>query len=218
MIDSDSLEIVQGDILPPENIVSSDPSDLLPPSINDDIKEWLLEYAQEFNLDLSNCSNLQWRAACIYVGRKLQASGILFDMEKLRQRGGTKYYKPEVIAALVPVWEWFSTVYKHIPLACDFISFTGVSREWFYDSGKRQLTSTRVDLLQKVRAIEEGALSAALVDHRENPTGRIYYTKARLGWQETTTIQHVSASSSAPAPVSLPMFNGDQPKLPQNGT
>ena len=149
----------------------------------------------------------------MYVGRYLQASGIFLDYEKLK-RGGSKYYKAETIAALLPIWEYITGLYKHVPLACDFVSFTGVSHEWFYDS-RGVLTSSRVEITKKMRAIEERALSAALTDHRENPTGRIYYTKARLGWQETTTIQHISATATAPA-VALPVFDNSITSLPDN--
>ena len=140
----------------------------------------------------------------MFVGRYLQASGIFLDKEKLK-RGGSKYYKAETIAAMLPIWEYLTGLYKHIPLACDFISFVGVSTEWFYDTGNR-LSSSRVEIAKKARAIEERALSAAITDHKENPTGRIYYTKARLGWQETTTIQHVSATAAAPTVTALPVF------------
>lgn len=211
---SGSLEKVDGEILPASD--PSEPSELLPSSIMDDVKSWLLDFSTEYNIDLEKCANLQWRAACQYVGRKIQASGILLDMEKLRQRGGSKYYKPEAVAALLPVWEWFTGIYKHLPLACDFIAFSGISREWFYDT-RGILTSSRVDIAKKAREIEEAALSVAITDHRENPTGRIYYTKARLGWQETTTIQHVSVTADAPA-VSLPVFGQNVPEIPEKTT
>lgn len=205
---SETLERVKGDILPP---TATDPDDLLPPSICDDIEGILLEFSSKYNIDLANCANLQWRAACLEVGRYIQASGILLDMEKLRQRGGNKYYKAEVVAALLPIWERFTMIYKHVPLTSDFIAFTGISREWFYDT-RGVLTSSRVDIIKKARSIEESALGSALVDSRENPTGRIYYTKARLGWQETTTVQHVSVAAAA-APAALPVFGENTHKL-----
>lgn len=183
-----SLETVQADIIPEND---------LPPGIEYDIKEWFTDLATQYNIELDKCSNIQWRGVCLMIGDRIKAAGFLIDREKQKVRGG-KPYKPERVAALVPIWERFTALYKHIPMAVDFIAFSGVSTEWFYDTQNRGLSSARVELTKRVKNIEESALSVALTDHRENPTGRIYYTKARLGWQETSTVVHVS---SAPAPV-----------------
>lgn len=198
------LETVAGEIVP---------DGMLPASITDDIENWLADFSQRYDIDLLKASGQQWRSACMYIGKHIQASGILLDMQRLKTHGGSKIYNPSVVAALLPIWEYITGLYKHVPLACDFIAFSGVSREWFYDSANR-LTSSRVDLLKKAREIEESALSVAIADHRENPTGRIYYTKARLGWQETTTIQHVSVSAAAPA-AALPVFGPAGEMLPE---
>lgn len=192
------LERVTGEIV-------EDDHDTLPASIQCDIENWLAEFSQKYNLDLEKCAGLQWRSVCIYIGQRVQKSGILLDHARMKTHGG-KIYDVHKVEILMHIWEYLTGLYKHIPLACDFISFTGVSHEWFYDS-RGLLTSSRVELTKKMRAIEEKALSAALADSRENPTGRIYYTKARLGWQETTTIQHVSATAAAPTVTALPVFD-----------
>lgn len=179
---ADIVEHVQGDILTDGNG--------LPASIRYDIEENMLEFAQRYNIDLEKCSGLQWRAVCLNVGDMIKASGVLIDRKKQKLQGG-RPFKPERVAVLLDLWERFTTIYKHVPLVTDFISFSGVSREWFYDT-QEKLSSTQIDIIKKARSIEESALGAALTDSRENPTGRIYYTKARLGWQETTTIQHVT--------------------------
>ena len=203
---NDIIETVQGEIVD---------NNSLPPSMTDTIEEWLADYAQRYNIELDKCSNLQWRAACIYVGQKLKASGILLDKELQKKIGGTPY-SPYKMECLLYIWEWLTSTYKHIPLLSDYISFTGASREWFYNTTGKS-TSGQLDIAKKAREIEESALSSALTDHKENPTGRIYYTKARLGWQETTTIQHISATASAPA-VSLPVFDNSISSLPDNST
>lgn len=203
-------EHVQGDILEhaPADIL---PADTLPASINDDIENWLLDFSSKYSIDLEKCAGLQWRAACIYIGQRLKASGILIDREKQKRIGGTPY-NPYKLEQLLYIWEHLTGVYKHVPLASDYIAFAGVSREWFYNSQDRS-TSGQIDIAKKARAIEESALASALCDSRENPTGRIYYTKARLGWQETTTIQHVSVAASAPA-AALPVFDSGVGTLP----
>lgn len=176
------IEHVQGEILTDDNG--------LPASIRYDIEENMQEFAQRYNIDLEKCSGLQWRAVCLNVGDMIKASGVLIDRKKQKLQGG-RPFKPERVAVLLDLWERFTTIYKHVPLVTDFISFSGVSREWFYDT-QEKLSSTQIDIIKKARSIEESALGAALTDSKENPTGRIYYTKARLGWQETTTIQHVT--------------------------
>ena len=190
-------------------------ADLLPASLPDDIESWLSDFSARYDMDLLKASGQQWRSACIYIGQHIQKSRILEDHERERKQGG-KIYKPERVAALLPLWEYITGVYKHIPLVCDFISFSGVHRNWFYDYDGRELTSTRVQIVKKAREIEESGLSAGLVDGRENPTGRIYYSKARLGWRESVEIVHTSATAAASA-GSLPDFGQNTPALTDSG-
>jgi hypothetical protein len=197
-----SIETITGEIIPP----GASAPDYLPETLPDDIESWLSDFSNRYNIELVKASGQQWRSACIYVGQRIQKSKILEDIERERSHGG-KIYNPERVAALLPLWEYVTGLYKHIPLASDFIAFSGVSREWFYDSQGQGLTSSRLDIAKKARAIEESGLSAGLVDGRENPTGRIYYSKARLGWKETTEIVHISAAAVSAAP-SLPVFDG----------
>ena len=187
---ADILPAIDGDIIP----ASSD-GDLLPAALPSIVEDWLQEYAQKYNIDLQKCAGLQWRGACLYVGQHFKSSDILLDKERTLSRNN-KTYNPYKIAALIPLYEALTVSYKHITLACDFIAFSGVSREWFYNSQDRGLTSAVVDLRQKLKAIEESALSAGLVDSHENPTGRIFYSKARLGWRESVEIVHTSVAPS----------------------
>lgn len=181
------LETVQGEIV--EDYKSGE----LPAGLAETIEDYLEDFKHKYNLDLEKCSGTQWRAACIYIGQRLQKSGVLLDHKRMREHGG-KVYNAELIAALIPYWEYLTSLYRHVPLHGDFISFVGVSGEWFTDS-REALTSTRVGVRKRLQEIEERALSAALADHRENPTGRIYYTKARLGWRESVEIVHTSAAA-----------------------
>jgi len=196
----DVIEKISGEVVPVGAVVPS-----LPASLPDDVENWLSDFSQRYDIDLVKASGQQWRSACIYIGQHIQKSGVLLDHERLRREGGSKIYNPEAVAALLGLWEYVTGIYKHVPLASDFIAFSGVSREWFYDS-KGELTSSRIDIAQKARAIEESGLSAGLVDGRENPTGRIYYSKARLGWRESVEIVHTSNNKAAAAPA-LPVFD-----------
>lgn len=209
---ADRIEVIEGDVIP-----AGMSADGLPDGIMDNIESWLSDFSQRYDIDLVKASGQQWRSACIYIGQHIQKSGVLLDHERLRKEGGSKIYRAEAVAALLHVWEYFTGIYKHVPLASDFIAFSGVSREWFYDSQGQGLTSSRLDIAKKARQIEESGIAAGLVDGRENPTGRIYYSKARLGWQETTVIQHVSAAAAPSAPV-LPVFDGSAGLLTDTGT
>jgi hypothetical protein len=58
--------------------------------------------------------------------------------------------------------------------------------------------------------IENAAISVGVTDSRENPTGRIFYAKARLGWRENDTIQQIDDNNGSNKNA-LPVF--DLPKL-----
>lgn len=195
------IEKITGDFLPP-GVVGPD---VLPASLPDDVENWLVDWSQRYNIDLEKCAGLQWRAACIYIGQQIQKSGILLDHEKMRVKG-IKIYNPVAVAALLPVWEYFTNVFRHVPLASDFISFSGVSREYFYNS-QGVSTSGLLDIAKKARTIEESGLSSGLVDGRENPTGKIFYSKARLGWRESVEIVHTSGAAAV-ASDDLPDLSG----------
>jgi len=189
-------------------------ADGLPLGFSDTVAGWLQDYALQNNIDLEKCAAIQWRSLCLSIGEKIQASGVLRDHAREKSHGG-KIYNPSAVAALVPIWEKLTGYYKHIPLAVDFVAFSGVSRQWFNDYQGRGLTSSSVQIAQKVHDIESAALSVALCDSRENPTGRIYYTKARLGWRESTEIIHTSAKETH-AGGALPVFDGSAGFLTDN--
>ena len=182
----------------------------LPETLADDIKSILKAWAIDNDFDdLSKLANIQWRSACLFVGQWIKQNKILEDIERARRDGG-RYYDGEKVAALVPIWEYITGLYKHIPLHVDFIAFSGVSRQWFYDYDGQGLTSTSVQIIKKVMEIENAAISVGVTDSRENPTGRIFYAKARLGWRENDSIQQIDDKHGSNNNA-LPVF--DLPKL-----
>lgn len=182
---NNGIETVQGEVLTD--------SEELPEGTAENIEIWLDEFSQKYDIDLLKCSGMQWRSACIFIGQHIKKSGMLIDRAKQKRQGGTPY-KPERIEKILYIWEYLTGLYKHVPLACDFVSFSGISNEYYHDTEKR-LSSSQVDLWKKAREIEERALSSAICDSKENPTGRIYYTKARLGWRESVEVIHTTAAS-----------------------
>jgi len=182
----------------------------LPETLAEDIKSLLKAWANDNDFeDLSKLANIQWRSACLFVGQWIKQNKILEDIERERREGG-RHYDGEKVAALVPIWEYITGLYKHIPLHVDFIAFSGVSRQWFYDYQERGLTSSSVQIIKKVMEIENAAISVGVTDSRENPTGRIFYAKARLGWRENDTISQIDDKHGSNNNA-LPVF--DLPKL-----
>ena len=178
----------------------------LPETLTDDIKTLLQAWAQDNGFeDLTKLANIQWSSACLWVGQWFKSNKILHDIERERTEGGRRY-DGEKIAALIPIWQYITGLYKHIPLHCDFISFTGVHRNYFYDYDGRGLTSSSVQIVKKVMDIENAAISVGVTDSRENPTGRIFYAKARLGWREADQVQQIGDSSGASS-VALPIYD-----------
>lgn len=184
----------------------------LPAGLADDIKQFLELWAADNNIEsLDKCSSLQWRAACIYCGWWIRDKGVLYDREAMtRSVGGCRVYDGQKVAALLDIFQALSAIYKHIPLHTDFISFSGISREWFFDYEGRGLTSTGVQIIKKAMEIENAAISSGVTDARENPTGRIFYAKARLGWRENDSIQQIDDNNGSNKNA-LPVF--DLPKL-----
>ena len=182
----------------------------LPETLADDIKNLLKAWAIDNGFDdLSKLANIQWSSACLFVGQWFKSNKVLHDIEKEKSEGGSRY-DGEKVAALVPIWQYITGLYKHIPLHVDFIAFSGVHRNWFYDYDGRGLTSTSVQIVKKVMEIEQNAISVAVTDSRENPTGRIFYAKARLGWRENDSIQQIDDKHGGNNNA-LPVF--DLPKL-----
>jgi hypothetical protein len=192
------VEKVAGEILP-----AGVNAEGLPDGFADKIEGWLFDFSQRYGIELEKASGQQWRSACIYIGHQIQETHILEDAERERKEGG-KIYNPKKIESLLYLWEYITGLYKHTPLVADFVAFSGVSRGWFYDYEGRGLTSASVQISKKARDIEEAGLSSGLTDGRENPTGRIFYAKARRGWTEAPRqieITHTSASAAAALPV-----------------
>ena len=155
--------------------------------------------------DLSKIAGVQWRAACLFVGQYIKASGILHDRERERTHGGTVYDTARIMA-LIDLWEYFTMTTKHIPLIGDGAAFCGISRDWLYDTKSDALTSRRVSITKKLERIEREALSAGVVDARENPTGRIWFEKSRYGMTEAPQVT-VNVTADLGKVSALPKFD-----------
>ena len=164
---------------------ASPASDSLPLDFSQTLQSIIENWTIQNNIDdMSRAAALQWRACCLFVGQYIKQNRFLYDEEKLKIQGGNIAYKIEKVSQLVDIWEYFCAKYKKTPLAYDFIAFSGVSRQWFFDNSGKRLSSSGGLIWKKVNEIQAGGLASGIVDGRENPTGKIYFSKV-LGWSET---------------------------------
>lgn len=162
--------------------------------------------------DLCKASAERWQGVCMYVGRHLRQSGLLYDKEKTKEKN-CPVYDAERVAALVNLWAELCTTFEKAPLACDFVFFSGVSEAWFYDNnGNSELTSSRVGIYKKLHDLQERGLSARLTDGRRNPTGTIFFLKNWHGWRDQREIVHTDGGNVAAA-AALPVYDADAGRL-----
>lgn len=148
------------------------------------IKQWCIDNDIE---TMQKAASLQWGACCMFIGQYIKQNKILYDIERTAARGGVCCYDVVKVSSLVDIWAYLCKVYKKTPLVTDFIDFSGVGRGWFYsDNGHNSntLTSAGGGIAKKLADIQAAAIGSGIVDGRENPTGKIYFSKAVLGWSE----------------------------------
>lgn len=185
---ADQVEKIKDDMLEIMPVNNTD----VPQAVLDKIYSLLDEYSKKFNIpDYNKCSGLQWRAACQYIGFWMGRSKFIRN-EEIEKKEGGKRFRGDNVAALVPVWASLCATYNHPPLHGDFIAFSGVSSGWFYECAGHDLTSTGLQILQKVRELERAGLDAAVADHKQNPVGRIFLLKAKHGYKEASEVIHTS--------------------------
>lgn len=184
------------DIIPAADAeIIQDTLDELPEGFADTVRQWLEDWAAFEKIDLTRLHAQQWRALCMYVGQKIKKYHVLDDTEKIKARGG-RFYKPQKLDALLTLWGYFCGVYRQVPLVYDFVSFSGVSRSYFYDYEGKGLSSTSVHILQKAKAMEESGLGSSVAGGGAGTVGGIFLLKARHGYSETVTVNHVTAAPS----------------------
>lgn len=212
-------DIKTGEPIQAETIGEAEEGQNLPEDFTEVIEAKIEEFRARDNIeDISKISYLQWRAVCIFIGKAVQKSKVLEDKERERKEGG-KIYNPEAVAELLKIYEYVCGRYNHAPAVCDFISFAGVSKEWFYDSQNNGLTSRRIEIRKKLEEVEASAQRARLLDGRGNPTSSIFYLKAKDGWTETPTETHhtIEITTKNPLPsFALPDSGENTPFLPPN--
>ena len=164
-------------------------------------------YCDQNNIDdLSKERQPRWGAACYMVGQSVfKCSKILHDIQKERVQGGTVYDVGRV-SALVDLWGVLCKNFCKAPMIDDFAAFAGVSDTWIYGANLPDgLTPARSLLLQKLKRMQEGGLSALIVDGRQNPTGALAVLNHFHGWTQSREIIHTNGGGASSA-VALPVF------------
>lgn len=160
--------------------------------------------------DLRKATAEQFKGICFGMGRFFKSSGILYDKEKLKTHGGSIIYNPGKVSALMEIWLELCLSFDKVPLAADFIAFSGVTSNWFYNNnGHCDLSSAGTQIWKKLLTVQESGLSSRLIDGRKNPTGTIFFLKNWHGWRDQREVIHSSGSASVGA--------GDLPLLGDNG-
>lgn len=182
------------DIIPAADAeIMQDTLDELPEGFADTVRQWLEDWAAFEKIDLTRLHAQQWRALCMYIGQKVKYSKVIVDTS-IKRAGRT--YSGKKLEALLSLWAYFCGMYKQVPLVSDFVSFSGVSSSYFYDYEGRGLSSSSVSILKKARRIEETGLGSSVAGGGAGTVGGIFLLKARHGYSETVTINHVSAAPS----------------------
>lgn len=158
----------------------------LPPDFLEVCLSLVSDFCQKFNIeDMQKAAAVQWRACCSYLGMYAKNNNIYIDYEKSARQGG-RVYDQEKLLQTVDIWQFLCGIYKKIPLMTDFIEFAGISHSYLINNnGHSKLSSASGCLYKKLLDIQQSGIASGIVDGRENPTGKIYFSKAVLGWNES---------------------------------
>lgn len=197
------------EVIPP----SSDPESILPADyatqLNNSIYEFLTFEAPGGADSIKDLTQIQYKALCMYLGRKINKPLLLRDYIK----GDPRPYNPDVLNALFPAWIYFTACGGFVPFVDDFLTFCGLGVDYIY-SGPAKVSQARVEFAQKIKDYQQLALSARLADGRGNPTGILAILNHYHGWttaEKDQGLDEVRAASVA----SLPDLSGDIVQIDQ---
>ena len=189
----DIIERVKADIDQPAT---------LPEDFPDKIENTITNYMVKYHIDdMRKASAEEWRAACMFIGRRLIIpSMITIDKNKMMSLG-VRTYSPDILNDLIDIWSFLCGTFKKVPLVSDFASFVGISHTYMYPTqgSKRLVTSSGIDISKKIQQIQEAGLASGLVDGRKNPTGTIFFLKNWHGWRDQREVVHTTAAAALDA-------------------
>jgi len=176
----------------------------------------IIEFCDKFNLDPFKLSQLQWGAACSYVGRGFSARSAFRVPSNNFIQGANKKIDSSEAARVVPVWRDLCAIYNQVPFCDDFCMFAGLSYQWLMkiEDGAQGVTPADIDLYKEVHKISKKGLNKRLSDPNGQKVGAIFYAKAIEGYQETTTINHTYENPKNG--YNLPVFGSDPLEIEEN--
>lgn len=201
------------EVLPPSGAAS----DVLPDShgaaINNAIFEFLSYEIPGGADSIKGINQLQFKALCIYIGRKVNSSVVRAPWVDSIGKGSFAPIDNNVLYSLFDIWAYMCAVGGFVPFIDDFFLFCGLSVDLVYSSSFKS-SPARVEFYNKIRVFQESALAARLTEGRGNPTGCLAVLNHVHGWRSdasgAASLQVAAASAAA-----LPDLSGDLVQIDQ---
>lgn len=165
-------------------VMSGDASGGLPFDFLQTIQSIIENFCINFNIEnMCKGSQSQWSSACMLCGQYIKENNINIDKARSAEKG-QKVFDIAIMDSLVDLWAYLCGAYKKTPLISDFLRFSAVSESWLYNYSGHKLTSDGGAIYKKVLKIQDFGVVSDLADGRKNPTGLIFFSKSKLGWNE----------------------------------
>lgn len=166
----------------------------------------IADFARDLGYDEpGKMAGSQWRSACLLIGSYITKYRLLEDMTRNNAGRGGKCFDIDKISLCIDLFEFSCGKVRKAPLITDFCAFSGVSSSYLYNvNGRCLVTSRGIDIRKKLQDMQQAGIASGIVNDRENPTGKIYFSKAILGWSENNNaapIQEEKSQSVAALPV-----------------
>lgn len=156
----------------------------LPADFTQTCKSIIDNFAEnEIKTDMIKAAQSQWSAACMLIGQYVKQNQLNIDKEKTAKRN-CKTINAAAVAEMVDIWVFLCSFYHKTPLVFDFMRFADVSESWLYDKAGHGLTSSGGAIHKKILQLQDYGIAADLSDGKKNPTGLIFLSKAKMGWNE----------------------------------
>lgn len=180
--------------------------DGLPDGVVQAIKDQIQLFCESNGIeDMRKAPADVWAACCIAIGYYIKRNKINQDDRP------TNAYNPNTVNSLIDLYGELCSLYSKPPLIYDFCKFAGVSYEYLtgetYDKTRSYtLTSANLEMMKKLKKMQEAGLTRRLADGRQNPTGSIFILKNLHGWRDERSVEHIQGATSVPI-GDLPKFN-----------
>lgn len=156
---------------------------------------------------IKDLSQMQFKALCTYLGRRVNRSLVRGPWEASIGAGAFQPVNDDLLLVLFDMWFYLVSVGSFVPFVDDFFLYCGLGVDLVYSSSFKS-NQVRAEFAQKIKAFQESGLAARLVEGRGNPTGLLAILNHAHGWRsdaaanDQKTIQAITADA-------LPDLSGD---------